>query len=113
VEDREERTIYVIAASPDGPSKIGVANNTKKRLAQLQTGSDKLLTIFNEEIVRATHTLALERLIHTQLGHKRLKGEWFDINVEDAIAEVRFGIIRWESDDSLDRELRKKRLTKR
>jgi hypothetical protein len=113
VEDREERTIYVIAASPDGPSKIGVANNTKKRLAQLQTGSDKVLTIFNEEVVRATHTLALERLIHTQLGHKRLKGEWFDIDVESAIAEVRYGIIRWESDDSLDRELRKKRLTKR
>jgi hypothetical protein len=96
--------------------KIGVSNDASKRLAQLQTGHEKRLAIFNEETVQATHTLALERLIHQQIAHKRLVGEWFDIDVDSAIAEVKFGIIRWCDDDTLDRALRnkaKKALTKK
>lgn len=112
MEERPERTIYIIGASRDGPVKIGVSNDADKRLRQLQTAQEKQLIVFAAEPCRATHALALERLIHAQINHKRMVGEWFDIDVETAIAEVRFGIIRWESDDHLDRKLKKKRLVK-
>lgn len=113
MEERLERTIYVIAASKAGPVKIGISNEAKKRLAQLQTGQEKPLTLFAEEKCYATHALALEAIIHRQIAYKRIRGEWFDIDVETAIAEVRHGIIRWEEDDTLDRALKKRRLTKR
>ena len=114
MEERLERTIYVIAASPEGPVKLGISNDASKRLKQLQTGQDKTLVLYAEEKCRATHTHLLEKLLHKQLAHYRIRGEWFEIDVDTAISEVKFAIIRWESDDSLDRVIKAnaRRLTK-
>ena len=35
----------------------------------------------------------MERALHKTIAFKRLKGEWFRITVEDAIAEVRHAIM--------------------
>ena len=110
--EEPKRYIYVIASDRDGPVKVGVSNDPAKRLAQLQTGHDKLLQLFAAEECLASHALALETVIHRQLGYLRLVGEWFSLDVDSAIAEVQFAIIRFASDDSFERELRRKSLTR-
>ena len=72
------KDLYVIQTDITGAIKIGISNNPKRRLRQLQTGSPyklKLLTI-------VTGRGDLERSLHTSLKpyKKACKGEWFDFD---------------------------------
>lgn len=44
----------------------------------------------------------MERALHKTIAFKRLKGEWFGITVEDAIAEVKHAIMLY-SDNLIDK----------
>jgi hypothetical protein len=82
--------VYVIAASLNGPSKIGMATHPEKRLRALQTGSPFPLTIHHiEAIGRAASTV--ERAVHHALASKRAGGgtEWFEVTPEEARLAVR------------------------
>lgn len=104
--------IYIISSSSNGPVKIGISDDPDRRLRQLQTGHPTLLAIHHREPVeKPTHARMLERFIHDTLSPKRMIGEWFNIGTQDAIGEVRFATIRWESDPLL--ESRYRRLTRR
>lgn len=85
--------VYVIASSELGPCKIGHSNNPERRLKQLQTGHSETLRIFHKEAVDDFPAAALERVIHETIGYKRARGEWFAVSTEEAIAEIRFGMI--------------------
>ena len=39
----------------------------------------------------------IEKQIHKVIAHKRTKGEWFNIDLNDAISEVNFAVIRYEN----------------
>jgi hypothetical protein len=80
--------LYVIAATAAGPVKLGLSMNPEKRVRQLQTGSALPLSIFHTEEVEDGRVKIAERALHQLLGHKRMKGEWFDMSVEQAVAEV-------------------------
>jgi hypothetical protein len=90
--------IYVIASSPDGPSKIGISIHPEKRVRQLQTGRDDLLKLFHKEPISIERAQLTERIVHRENRHLRLKGEWFAMPVEHAIQEIRHTMIRFESE---------------
>lgn len=80
--------LYVIAASEIGPVKLGLSIQPEKRVRQLQTGSALPLKIFHTEEIDDALVKAAESALHRLLSHRRLKGEWFDLTVEQAISEV-------------------------
>lgn len=80
--------LYVIAAAKEGPVKLGLSVHPEKRVRQLQTASPVPLSIFHTEEIEDVRVKIAEKALHQLLGHKRMKGEWFDMTVEDAIAEV-------------------------
>lgn len=95
-----ESTIYIIGPV-QGPFKIGYAADARSRLSNLQVGQAVELLIHYEEKVESGRAKIIEKLIHRQLGHNRIRGEWFDIPLADAIAEVKYAVIRWEGEDAL------------
>lgn len=86
--------IYVIAASEQGPVKVGISKDPHRRLRQLQTGQAEPLRLFHTEAIEEKQALLMEKAVHADNRHKKLKGEWFAMSVEDAILEVRHAMIR-------------------
>ncbi len=72
----QERYVYVITDGC-GASKIGIAEDTKKRLGDLQVGSSVKLRLAHAIAVPYSHALQIENRIHKLLKDRRLKGEWF------------------------------------
>ena len=83
--ENDQQSVYVIGG-PEHPLKIGIAKSPEKRLKSLQTGCAVSLSIYH--ISATTNARRVERACHKALSHKRLAGEWFDIDVETAIQVV-------------------------
>jgi len=90
--------LYVIAANDEGPVKLGISVDPALRLRTLQTASPELLTIRHKEPVEPEVVKQLERLLHRDMAHRRRRGEWFALGVDEAIAQVRFTIMRYENE---------------
>lgn len=82
--------LYVIASHPSGPVKLGLSRHPEKRVRQLQTGCSEPLSIFHIEEVEEDRVKIAEKALHRLLNHKRVRGEWFDLSVEEAVSEVLF-----------------------
>lgn len=76
--------IYVIAGSPDGPTKIGITQDPEKRLRGLQTGHPERLAVYAERQVRASVVRQIEGECHRRLKDVRSQGEWFEMTAEQA-----------------------------
>lgn len=87
--------LYVIAASPDGPVKLGYSDRPERRMRALQTGRPDRLSLYHQEPVSATQARRYEQRLHRDLNHIRTGGEWFAMTTEQAIAEVRFTLIEY------------------
>jgi predicted GIY-YIG superfamily endonuclease len=86
--------IYIIG-STNGPYKIGFSKNPETRLRSLQTGnSDKLKVLYTENIDKSSVRF-VENRIHSNLKHRQIKGEWFNIPLESAILEVKYANMRY------------------
>ena len=92
--------IYVIGTA-DYKQKIGFSKDVSKRLLELQTGNSEKLIIHHTEAVPKDRVRLLERKIHRELGHRRIKGEWFNLSPEEATSMLKFAMIRWLEDDTL------------
>lgn len=68
--------------------KLGYSKHPEKRLKQLQTGNPDALSLFHCEEVEVENIRRAEKNLHNLLGAQRLKGEWFELSVEDAILEA-------------------------
>jgi hypothetical protein len=102
-------SIYVIGPE-GGPYKIGYAQDPKARLSNLQVGQAVELKLHYEEATETATAKVIEKLIHKQIAHKRVRGEWFDVSLEEAIGEVRFAFIRWEDEPNLTFRYKRKLL---
>ncbi len=81
-------TIYLIGGD-ESAIKIGYAANVKKRLASLQTGSPhELIVLWEFTGLTEAEARKIERAAHKALADKRLKGEWFDATLDEAIEAV-------------------------
>jgi len=100
--------MYVIGSSISGPVKLGISANPDQRVRQLQTGHAERLQVFHREPVPNTKARAFEKLLHRDVGYRRTVGEWFDLDVEQAVAQVQFTIIQYDDVDNLPEKLRRR-----
>lgn len=89
--------IYIIGGESK-PYKIGLSKNPIQRLKNLQTGFPSELKIHYTHEVESKQVRFIEKSIHDIMNYKRTHGEWFDLTLSEAIAEVQFAIIRHEKD---------------
>jgi hypothetical protein len=83
--------VYVIAAT-DGPVKVGIAKDVASRRAMLQTGNATTLHVAHKAPVARTDALFVERYAHDLLSGGHIRGEWFNVDIEEAVAAVEAGI---------------------
>jgi len=104
--------MYVIGTNnrPDGPVKLGISADPPRRVGQLQTGHADRLQLFHSELVSDDKARLFERLLHKSLNHKRTRGEWFDVTVEQAIADVQHTVIRYDAVDDLANKVQERRI---
>jgi hypothetical protein len=53
------------------------------------------------EEINAKQLRKMEKKIHTELNHKRAKGEWFNLTPQEAIEYIIFFKIRYDEDPML------------
>ena len=94
------RYIYIIGTDRP-PYKVGISTNPQKRLRELQTGHPERLHVLHEQPTQSDRTRLLERVIHRHLKHRRLEGEWFDMDLEDLVMQIEFAMIRYAEDPNL------------
>lgn len=88
-----ETYIYVIAYNEAGPVKIGYSENPDRRVRQLQTGQSNKLVLYYSQGVSKVEARKIEKQIHATNGYLRSRGEWFNMSIEDAIVEVKHGLM--------------------
>jgi predicted GIY-YIG superfamily endonuclease len=93
-------SIYVIGPE-NGPFKIGYSDDPQRRLSNIQTGQAVEVKLFYSEQAESGVAKIIEKLIHRNLAHKRIRGEWFSVTLSEAIDEVKFAFIRYEGEDNL------------
>ena len=76
--------VYVITNDENNFVKIGVAKNVSRRLKQLQTGSWTNLSVRYKSMV-CSNAFSIEHAVHAKISEDRVMGEWYDIDVEEAI----------------------------
>jgi hypothetical protein len=103
----EPHFIYVIAESEAGPCKLGISNDPSKRVRQLQTGHVGQLRLWHAEPAEAAKVKSLERLLHRDLRHHRVRGEWFNLSVRDATLHIQFTMIAYDSVADLAEKVRR------
>ena len=75
--------VYIIRAGNRGAIKIGVAANITRRLAQLQTGNPfELIVMATIPCDSYLQAYDLEGRIHKIFKRQRIRGEWFQGNIE-------------------------------
>lgn len=69
--------------------KVGATTNLPKRLKALETGNPYIRLITHSEWMSREDALWLESSLHVKYAHRRIRGEWFDLNpreVQEIIA---------------------------
>lgn len=99
--------IYIIG-SENPPYKIGISKNPERRLKNIQTGHPHKLQILELRETDSKRTKLLESVIHKHLDQYRMKGEWFNISLEQAILHLDFALIRYEDDPLLEHLVKNK-----
>lgn len=80
--------VYIIGPA-EGPYKVGIARDPKKRLEMLQIGSHQTLLIHAiRRCGSREEAVAVEAAAHTALKSERLRGEWFACSLESAQSAV-------------------------
>jgi predicted GIY-YIG superfamily endonuclease len=91
--------VYFIQSGPNGPVKIGKANDVDQRLRELQTGNPKELHIRVVLIcASSSNALHMEKVFHRRFKRFRMRGEWFSNKVLKMLRED-------SADEAMDREM--------
>lgn len=98
-DDLELACIYVVQMG--NMVKVGITSDVNRRFATLQTGAPEPLRLRAVEVIGSRDKARrIEKSIHNRLAHRRTVGEWFCIDVEEAMEVTRratnqaFGIRR-------------------
>ena len=85
-----EEYLYCITDSSGTTCKLGHSRNPESRLRQLSTGTPDDLRIAYVIAVPLGTARSWERELHRELGHRRCVREWFEIPVEDCVAQMQW-----------------------
>lgn len=78
--------IYLIESIDDNEViyKIGrTKNDPKSRVKQLQTGTASTLILLNGYSTK--YASKLEKMLHNHFKHKKIKNEWFRLDLNDVV----------------------------
>jgi Meiotically up-regulated gene 113 len=92
--------LYAIKDLHSGLIKLGYSSHPRDRLRELQTGSSSPLHLVYYESCSSSRAGLLERQLHRDLSHLRVRGEWFCLSDSEARNYICHCIIRY-SDDPL------------
>lgn len=86
--EKSERKIkdgYVYLVKLNNHYKIGIADNPESRLKEFTLLPYELETIIVEKVL---DNYGLEKELHEKYKHKRIRGEWFELDLQD-VEEVK------------------------
>lgn len=83
---RQPDHLYIVVVNSKNLYKIGVTSSPKTRFNQLQTASPDELFMYTIKINNAINE---EKLLHRVFAHKRQRGEWYALTIDEAL--VMFG----------------------
>lgn len=79
-----------------GYCKFGYSVNPESRVRALQTGHPSKLFLLHSISVDPVRVRELERRLHEEIGlHRRVRGEWFDIDSATAVKLLSWFAIRY------------------
>jgi len=79
---------YVYILKTESSVKIGVSKNTDRRIFEIEhTSGKKILDTFISEPCLNYHRIEAD--LHSKFKEKRILGEWFDIEFDDAVEELK------------------------
>lgn len=87
--------MYVYLIGTEDIQKIGITNDLSRRLRELQTGNPHELTLHHHILVEDKDALSIEKKIHLELNHRKLKGEWFRMDREFGVNFLEWVRITW------------------
>lgn len=78
--------LYVIQEGDDGPVKVGMADHPYRRLSTHQTGNPRPLALRAVYEGERGDCRALEKAFFLAFGHQHIRGEWYSVGADLAIA---------------------------
>jgi hypothetical protein len=87
--------LYAIKDSHSGLIKLGYSSDPVSRLRELQTGSSSVLVLVHTELVSSDARI-LERELHRDINHLRVRGEWFRLSESSARDLIQWCVIRYD-----------------
>lgn len=96
--------LYAIHGN-DNLIKIGFTTDPDRRIKELQTGNPFPLKIIHLREVSGD-VKTIEKIIHKSNNHRRVKGEWFKISTEQAIAEIDVALMHFDDVDDLHNKIK-------
>ena len=89
-----QKTVYVIATVPDAPAmtKVGIAIDVERRLADLQSSSPLKLKVYHEFSVPASTAAWIERSAHDTLRAAHTHHEWFKCTPRQAASAIKLAL---------------------
>jgi len=73
LQERRRQVLYVIQRGKDGPIKVGITRDVRRRMGELQVGSAEPL-----RVIAVYNMRQVERALHLELDEFRMAGEWFE-----------------------------------
>jgi|SRR5690606_1527221 len=74
---------YLMLDNKSGLHKIGMSNDPNYREKTLRSEDPKIKTIAKRKFATRKLALELENHLHEFYSHKRVRGEWFDLNAKE------------------------------
>lgn len=87
--------MYVYLIGTDDIQKVGITNDLNRRLRELQTGNPHKLTLHHHILVEDKDALYIEKKIHLELNHRKMKGEWFKMDSKFGTEFLEWVRITW------------------
>jgi hypothetical protein len=81
--------VYLIINDDNNLCKIGITNNLRQRFKRLINSGGinlSILITLECEIDYDEHPLIIEKFIHKYFKHKKIVGEWFNLDIKDILA---------------------------
>lgn len=81
--------LYLMKDLANGYYKIGISSNPSYREKTLQSEKPTIELIISKEFPNRKIATSFESALHKSYQHKRLRGEWFELNIIE-IEEIKF-----------------------
>ena len=78
-----EHYLYLIKMSGTSWVKIGISNNYKNRLKNLQTSSPKTLKLV--AVIKTDYATIYEKILHCHYNNLKMQGEWFNFKDKEKL----------------------------